>query len=268
MTSAVGNGGPAMPAPPVEADAALGRTARWHENPAPLREKQHQADDASGGLSDVSIPRATSKRRSEAVEGEFGTGSKTGRTGLIADHDASLRSCPDLTCEVVGHLPILTNVRVGTMATVSGRDDKQSRWVFVDAGDRAGVRNGWLVEERIGYADRFERIEEWQAMDFAYCIGDYCPDFRFTATGRFRLKFPACFDGLCAEPNGEAKCPSEADVRPEEDDLTYCVSKGNVFRAGDVIRMGGPESSEYLYFDRRGQLCADEHTCRSTSHGR
>ncbi|MCY3795880.1 MAG: hypothetical protein OXG51_16100 [Gammaproteobacteria bacterium] len=136
--------------------------------------------------------------------------------------DASLHSGPDLTCEVVDHLPILTNVRVATMATVSGRDDKRSRWVFVDAGDRAGARNGWLVEERIGYA------------------------------GRFTLRFPACFDGLGAEPNGEAKCPSEEDVRQEEDGLIHCVSKGDVFRAGDVIRMGGPESFEHLYFNGSG----------------
>lgn len=84
MTSTVGNGDIAT-AVPVEADTDLEKTAGW--------------------------------RCIDVVASEFDTGYTASRTGLIVDHDVVLHSCPDSTCEVVGYLPILTKVRVGTMGT-------------------------------------------------------------------------------------------------------------------------------------------------------
>ncbi len=76
--------------------------------------------------------------------------------------------------------------------------------------------------------------------------------------------FPACFDGLCPEPPTEAKCFAGVAQRVI-DGYVQCLDWGHLYRAGDVVRLGGPDSHEFLFLDKRGQLCAEFdyecHTC-------
>ena len=174
----------------------------------------------------------------------------------IIRHNVELHSCPASACRVVTRLPILSSVYVLDMA--NEEDGKEENWTNVVT--EASRHTGWIIDSHIGYPHAFVPVRSWRVESFGYCMGEYCPDFRFTAAGHFTVMFPACFDGLCSDPPSEAECPPHTEKRVV-DDWVHCISRGRLYRAGDVIRAGGTDSREFLYFDERGQLCADPYTC-------
>lgn len=180
---------------------------------------------------------------------------------LIVLHDAGLRSCPALACPVVAQLSILDPVHVQERATArNDENDGQEHWVRVIA---AGSRlTGWIMDGYLGYPHRFAPVRNWRIEEFGYCMGDYCPVFRFTATGNFTLTFPACFDGLCPDPPDRAECP-QGHRKRVENGRVHCLTEGQLYRAGDVVRAGGPGSREFLYLNRQGLLCADSWSCQT-----
>ena len=189
----------------------------------------------------------------------------------IISHDVDVRSCAASRCPVVAQLPILSYVNVqDKVAARNGEADGDEDWAYVTTvgSRRGGPRGlGWLIDRHVGYPDSFAPVRSWQIESFEYCSGDYCPDFRFTPDGQFSVMSPACFDGLCPDPPTEADC-SPGTVKRVVDDWVHCLSRGRLYRAGDVIRAGGPDSHEFLYFDKRGRLCADPWTCRPHGQNR
>ena len=189
----------------------------------------------------------------------------------IIRHDVDLRSCAALGCPVVARLPILSYVNVqGKAAARNGEADGDEDWAYVaTVGSRRGGPRGlgWLIDRHVGYPDSFAPVRGWRIESFDYCIGDYCPDFSFTPDGHFTVMFSACFDGLCPDPPTEADCPAGTGKRVV-DDRVHCFSRGRLYRAGDVIRAGGPDSREFLYFDKWGRLCVDAWTCQANGENR
>lgn len=179
---------------------------------------------------------------------------------VIVHHDVALRSCPASECRVVAQLPILSPVHVRNRARPSKPDHEEAVWTYVDTtqGDRA---SGWILDDHIGYPDRFRPARKWKARRFSFCIGDYCPEFTFTTAGEFTVRYPACFDGMCPDPPGEVTCHSENEQKETVDGMIYCTSTGTLYRAGEAIRLGGLNSHEFLYFNKRNELCADMYTC-------
>lgn len=183
----------------------------------------------------------------------------------IVHHDVDLHSCPAPECRVITRLPILSYVRVqDRVKTRTGEEDREEHWVHVAAGGSG--HTGWIVEGHIGYTRTFAPVRSWRVEAFHYCIGEYCPAFRFTAAGAYTVMFPACFDGLCDPPN-EVEC-SPGTEKTALDGWVHCRSGGHLYRAGDVIRPGGPDSHEFLYFDKLGRLCADPWTCQASGENR
>lgn len=174
-------------------------------------------------------------------------------------HSVDLHSCPASECRVVTKLPILSSVHV--LENVNPRNGEEDEfWAYVAT---EGSRHmGWIIDSHLGYPHAFAPVQDWRIEAFGYCLGEYCPDFRFTATGYFTVTFPACFDGLCPDPPSEAECGPGTEKRLV-DDRVHCLSRGQLYRAGDVIRLGGPDSHEFLYFNQQGQLCAAPYTCQT-----
>lgn len=185
---------------------------------------------------------------------------------VIIHHDVGLRACPALECQVVAQLPILSRVYVKSQEESSTPDEAQERWTSVDTTQRNRLP-GWILDSHVGYPHTFVPVHSWPIEAFGFCTGDYCPDFRFTTAGAFTVTFPACFDGLCPDPPDEAECPADTE-KTMEDGWVHCLSRGQLYRAGDAIRAGGPESYEFLYFNKRGQLCADPYTCQADGENR
>ncbi len=185
---------------------------------------------------------------------------------VIVHHDVGLRACPALECQIVAQLPILSRVSVKSQETPSTPDEGQGHWTYVDTTQR-DRSSGWILDVHIGYPDSFAPVQGWQIEAFGFCMGDYCPDFKFTADGYFTDMFPACFDGLCPDPPSLAECPSGSEKKVI-DGRVHCHSSGQLYRAGDAIRLGGSDSYEFLYFNKRGQLCADPYTCQTYGENR
>lgn len=181
---------------------------------------------------------------------------------VIIHHDAALRSCPDSKCRVVAQLPILSRVHVRGEVKPSKTDYREGLWTYVYA-TRRSRDSGWILDDHIGYPGRFRRVRSWRSGQFSYCIGDYCPELTFTASGEFTERYPPCFDGLCPDPPSKAPCRFETEKKEIVDGLVYCVSTGNLYRAGKAIRLGGSNSHDFLYLNRRNELCADMYTCQA-----
>ena len=181
---------------------------------------------------------------------------------VIIHHDAAVRSCPASECQVVGQLSILIPVYVRNREKPPKHEHGEGHWTYVDTTQRNRV-SGWILDEHIGYPARFRPVRRWEIRQFSYCMGDYCPEFTFTASGEFAVRYPPCFDGLCTDPPSKAQCHSETEKREIINGLAYCVSSGKLYRAGGAIRLGGFNSREFIYFNRRSQLCADMYTCQA-----
>ena len=184
----------------------------------------------------------------------------------IIRHDVDLRSCAALGCRVVTRRPILSSVYVqDNVNTRNEEDNEEVYWTHVAT--EGSQHSGWMIESHIGYPDSFAPVRSWPVESFVYCLGEYCPDFSFTSEGYFTVMSPACFDGLCPDPPTEADCPPGTEKRVVND-WVHCFLRGRLYRAGDVIRAGGPDSHEFLYFDKRGRLCADPWTCQAYGENR
>ena len=181
---------------------------------------------------------------------------------VIIHHDATLHSCPDSECRVVARLPILSRIYVRSQEKPSKPDYGNGRWIYVDTTQRSRA-SGWIVDNYIGYPNRFRPVRNWKIRRFSYCIGDYCPEFTFTTSGEFTVRYAPCFDGLCLDTPGKALCRSETEEEEIIDGSMYCVSTGILYRADEAIRLGGPDSHEFMYFNRREELCADLYTCQA-----
>lgn len=192
---------------------------------------------------------------------------------LIVNHDVGLRSCPALECPIVLQLPILSKVYVHTRdgGKRASTGDEEGYWAHVSTG-RHSSRNsrqdsveevGWVLDAHIGDPHTFKPVRRWITEEFGYCIGDYCPELKFAESGYYTRRFSACFDGLCPDPPSKGDCHSEDESKEIRDGLVYCISEGRLYRSGDVIRLGGPNSNEFLYFNKRKELCADMFTCRA-----
>ena len=177
----------------------------------------------------------------------------------IVRHDAELRSCPALECRVVARLPILSFVHVHDKVPARSGQVDQGHWAHVATGRLR--RMGWLTDGDVGYPDSFAPVQDWPVESFGYCMGEYCPEFRFTRDGHFTVMSPACFDGLCPDPPDEAACPPGTE-KTAVGGWVHCLWSGRLHRAGDAVRAGGADSREFLYFDERGRLCADAWTCK------
>lgn len=193
----------------------------------------------------------------------FGMCEVRAREYVIIHHDAALRSCPDSECRVVAQLPILSWVYVEGQEKPSKTDYREEGpWTYVYS-TRRRRDSGWILDDNIGYPGRFRRVRSWRSGQFSYCIGDYCPEFMFTASGGFTERYPACFDGLCPDPPSKAPCRLETEEKEIVNGLVYCVSIGYLYRAGEAIRLGDSNSHDFLYLNRRNELCADMYTCQA-----
>ena len=181
---------------------------------------------------------------------------------VIIHHDTALRSCPDPECKVVAQLPILSPVYAGSREKTSKPEYGEGLWTHVDTTQRSRA-SGWILDDRIGFPDRFHPVRNWRIKQFSYCLGDYCPEFRFTASGEFTARYRPCFDGLCSDPPIKAQCYSAMERREIIDGSVYCVSSGSLYRAGEAIRLGGVDSHEFMYFNDRNELCVDAYTCQA-----
>ena len=167
-------------------------------------------------------------------------------------HDVDLHSCPAPECPVVAQLPILSNVTVqDTVAAGNERQGEHEVWAYVHVPARGSRLSGWIIDSHVGHPDSFTPVRSWPVESFGYCIGDYCPGFIFTSVGYFTVMYPACFDGLCYPP---AEVDWPGGEKRLVGDWLHCFSNGRLHRAGDVVRAGGPESHEFLYFDKRGDF--------------
>ena len=181
---------------------------------------------------------------------------------VIIHHDAALRACPDSECQVVAQLPILSPVYVKKQRRLPKPEYGKGFWTHVETTQRNRA-SGWTLDDHIGFPGRFRPVRSWRIRQFSYCIGDYCPEFVFTASGEFTVRYPPCFDGNCPDPPSKAPCHSETDKKEIIDGSVFCVSMGKLYRAGEAIRLGGSNSHEFMYFDRRNQLCVDMYTCQA-----
>lgn len=111
---------------------------------------------------------------------------------VIIHHQVALRSCPDLECRVVAQLPILSPVYVRSQEKTSNPNHGNERWTYVDT-TRRDRASGWILDDHIGYPDKFRPVRSWKIRRFSYCIGDYCPEFTFTASGEFIIRYAPCF---------------------------------------------------------------------------
>ncbi len=180
---------------------------------------------------------------------------------VIIHHGAALRSCPDSECPVVAQLPILSRVYVRNREEPSKPGYGKGLWTYVETTQRNRA-SGWILDDHIGFPGRFRPVRSWKIRQFSYCMGDYCPDFTFTASGEFTVRYAPCFDGNCPVPPSKAPCHSETEKRETIDGSVFCVSSGKLYRAGEAIRMGSFNSHEFMYFNRRNELCVDMYTCR------
>ncbi len=181
---------------------------------------------------------------------------------VIIHHDVALHSCPDSKCRVVAQLPILSPVYVMHREEPAQPEDGEEIWTHANITER-GRASGWVLDGNIGYPGRFRPVRNWNIREFSYCIGDYCPEFMFTVSGEFTTRYAPCFDGLCPDPPGKATCHRETEEKQMIDGSVYCASTGNLYRAGDAIRLGDAGSHEFVFFNRRGELCADMYTCEA-----
>lgn len=147
---------------------------------------------------------------------------------VIIHHDVGLRACPAMECQVVARLPILSPVYVKSYRKASKPDDGQRHWTHVDTTQK-NPSSGWILDVHIGYPHRFVLVRGWEIREFSYCMGDYCPDFRFTTAGNFTVTYPACFDGLCPDPPSEAECYPGTKKRVIEGRV-HCLSRGQLYR--------------------------------------
>ena len=181
---------------------------------------------------------------------------------VIIHHDAVLRSCPDSACRAIAQLSILSPVYVRNQEKLYKPGYGEGLWTHVDTTQRKRA-SGWIRDDHIGYSGRFRPVRSWRIRQFSYCMGDYCPEFTFTASGKFTVRYPPCFDGLCPDPPSKASCQSETEKKQMIDGLIYCVSSGNLYRSGEAIRLGDSDSREFMYFNRRNELCVDMYTCQA-----
>ena len=181
---------------------------------------------------------------------------------VIIHHDAALRACPDSECQVVAQLPILSPVYVKKQRRPPKPEYGKGLWTYVETTQRNRA-SGWTLDDHIGFPGRFRPVRSWGIRQFSYCMGDYCPEFVFTASGKFTVRYPPCFDGNCPDPPSKAPCHSETDKKKTIGGSVFCVSMGKLYRAGEAIRLGGSNSHEFMYFDRRNQLCVDMYTCQA-----
>ena len=181
---------------------------------------------------------------------------------VIIHHDVGVHSCPDSGCRVVTRLPILSRVHVRSQEKPSEPAHGEGGWTYVDT-TRRDRASGWILDGHIGYPGRFCPVRSWKVRRFSYCIADHCPEFTFTASGEFTVRYAPCFDGLCPETLSKVPCHLETDEKEIIDGSVHCVSTGNLHRAGEAVRLGGAGSHEFMYFNGRGELCADMHTCQA-----
>ncbi len=181
---------------------------------------------------------------------------------VIIHHDAALRACPDSECQVVAQLPILSPVYVKKQRRPPKPEYRKGLWTYVETTQRNRA-SGWTLDDHIGFPGRFRPVRSWRIRQFSYCMGDYCPEFVFTASGEFTVRYSPCFDGNCPDPPSKAPCHSETDKKEIVDGSVFCVSMGKLYRAGEAIRLGGSNSHEFIYFNRRNELCADMYTCQA-----
>ena len=190
---------------------------------------------------------------------------------VVIGDNVNVRSAPTLKSKVVKQLSILSYVYVLNKKKIAATIGvKKGHWVYVDTRNPASKRRqansgnkGWIFDTYIGYPHRFKRVRKWPIKEFSYCIGDYCPEFKFTTEGRFTRAYAACFDGGCPKKLDKIKCHSKEEKKEvRKDGVVYCISTDDLYRARDVIRLGGHDSHEFLYFNKKKQLCADRDTCQ------
>ena len=189
---------------------------------------------------------------------------------VVIGDNVNVRSAPTLKSKVVKQLPILSYVYVLNKKKIAATiGAKKGHWVYVNTRNPASKRRqsskastGWIFDIYIGYPRHFKKVRKWRIKEFSYCIGDYCPEFKFTAAGRFTCAYAPCLDGGCPQKLDKIECHSKEEKKEVRADGTvYCIATGNLYRARDVIRLGGPDSHEFLYFNKKKQLCADRDTC-------
>ena len=164
---------------------------------------------------------------------------------VIIHHGAALRACPDSECPVVAQLPILSRVYVKKQRRLPKPEYGKGFWTHVETTQRNRA-SGWTLDDHIGFPGRFRPVRSWRIRQFSYCMGDYCPEFVFTASGEFTVRYPPCFDGNCPDPPSKAPCHSETDKKEIIDGSVFCVSMGKLYRAGEAIRLGGSNSHEFM----------------------
>jgi len=194
----------------------------------------------------------------------------------IATENVNLRISPDIKSSVLYQLMIGENVEVIKVnEQIVNLNNLSGKWAYIKTyrGLPEGQDKGWVFDYYLGYENRFVKVTEWKYRDFATCVGDYCPSYRFRENGTFEVALPMCAGGICTEEQILNECKINGGKFTEEGfykkegfftNQKFCYNSGQLFIYQNLIwaKCNNSNLKKYLFITKKDELCIPGADCQ------
>lgn len=157
----------------------------------------------------------------------------------IASNEAILYEEPFINSKVIRKLNLGDKVKVEKKRNkIESIKNEKIFWSYIktEICEEQNCYEGWVRDQYLAYKDRYKRISIWNFKTYSNCIGEWCPQFNFSRTGKYTLQM-RCIEendyyGDCSRPN---------------------ISKGQLYKYLDLIQVS--KTSIFLFISKDGKLC-------------